>query len=60
MEKLSRNSTALIFQSARDKAIKLLSYSILMRTFQNWPNELISCYETNVSRRFHVVSFVCK
>ena len=41
MEKLPRNSTALIFQSARDKAIKLLSYSILMTKLAKRTNFLL-------------------
>ena len=50
------------FLDASDKAIKLLSCSILMKAYQNRPNELhnTSGFKFIVLPRFHAVSFVYK
>ena len=61
-QKLPWSSTPLNFEGASDNDMKLLSYSILMRTFQNLPNKLDSIHgsEKVVSPRILADSFVCK
>ena len=54
--KLPRNSSALNYLGASDKAIKLSFFPILMRAFRNWPNK----FHSIASPCFHTVSFVSK
>ena len=51
---LLRNSTALNYLGASDKAIKLSFSPILMRAFRNWANE----FHSIASPSFHAVSFI--
>ena len=54
--KLPRNSSALNYLGASDKAIKLSFFPAIMRAFRNWAKEFLSI----ASPCFHVVSFVSK
>ena len=54
--KFPRNSAALNYLGASDKAINLSIFPILMRIFWNWPNE----FHRIASPCFQAVSFVSK
>ena len=60
--KLSWKFNSPEFLGGSDTAIKLLSYLILMRTFENWRNEFlsISVCENITSSLFHAVISACK